>query len=125
MELKGNYYQQEDRRDYTFNACGSSTLLISGDEKQVLHFSGVTDWDTRINNLDIKNISEAGVVFEGAPRVEGSISSERESRIHGCIQLASPSKVSGGYYGGDVLICREVKWENDFEIGGIYMLKII
>ena len=118
MELKGNYYQQEDRRDYTFNACGSSTLLISGDEKQVLHFSGVTDWDTRINNLDIKNISEAGVVFEGAPRVEGSISSERESRIHGCIQLASPSKVSGGYYGGDVLICREVKWENDFEIGG-------
>lgn len=118
LELKGDYYQLEDIRDYTFNACGTGTLLISGDKKQVLHFSGGTDLDTRIYNLEIKNISEEGVVFEGAPRVEGNVSSERESRIYGCIQLAAPSKASEGYYGGDVLICREVKWENDFEIGG-------
>lgn len=118
MELKGDYYQLEDRGDYTFNACGTGMLLISGDKKQILHFSGASYMDTRIQDLVINNTSEEGVVFEGAPRVEGNISSEKESRIHGCIQLAYPPKTSGGYYGGDVLICKEVKWENDFEIGG-------
>lgn len=82
IELKGSFYQT-DEASGTLYGSGANVLLLSGDEKQVVHCKDDDTARVTFKNLSVTNVSEEGVVFEGTPYVEGQFWSERESHIEG------------------------------------------
>ena len=118
LELKGNFYQWEEAPDYGFYASGSHTVLISGNQKQVIHFQENFDKLSYILNLNITNTSAEGVVIEGAHKVYGKCESSRESHIEGCVCKGGYNSQWGEFYNGDMLISDTLNLNDKYELGG-------
>lgn len=118
FELKGSILQDDEATEH-FNFSNGHTLLLSGESRQILHFAETEDfYGSRIENLMVSNISEEGVVIEGAHDVYGSFTSERESHIEGVLRFSKNNVPSEGYYAGDVAIKYSSNFIKPFEIGG-------
>lgn len=119
IELKGSFYQT-DEASGTLYGSGANVLLLSGDEKQVVHCKDDDTARVTFKNLSVTNVSEEGVVFEGTPYVEGQFWSERESHIEGTIYWTGNVLSEKGYYAGNVAFVygKTIRWPGNFEFGG-------
>jgi len=115
LELKGSFYQSEEANAWSYY---QNLFLISGEEKQVIHFKEGEDNISYIGKLKITNISEEGVVIEGNHKVYDSFESDRECQIEGTIYCTGYHMIAGGYYGGDVELIYGGFFYDSFEIGG-------
>lgn len=123
IELKGNFCQSDEAAG-ALEGYGGQVLLLSGDEKQVIHCKDDRMARVTFRNLSVTNVSEEGVIFEGTPYVEEQFWSERESHIEGTIYWKGYVLSEKGYYGGDVTFVssKEIRGFPYFEFGGdLYM----
>ena len=60
IEVKGNFAQKRQGNAYTFNPSGNHKVILSGETLQTVTFA---ETESGFNILEIKNISEEGIVF--------------------------------------------------------------
>ncbi|MBP3458126.1 MAG: PKD domain-containing protein, partial [Lachnospiraceae bacterium] len=115
LELKGSLYQSEEAAQWSYY---QNLLLLSGEEKQIIHFKENEENIAYIGKLKITNVSEEGVLIEGKHRVYDSFESDRESHIEGILYCTGYNLTAGGYYGGSVELVYGRTFNDSFEIGG-------
>ena len=110
LELKGNLYQKDCG---TKNDCSignlhfdySHTLILSGDAKQIVQWHGAEECTyNQIGKIYIRNNSEDGVVFDGAPLICNEIEMTRGQKVTGPIRTYWTVKFVNEYYGGDIVV---------------------
>lgn len=128
LELKGSLYQapSEVRNGYSvgnLNFDGDYYLILSGDGQQTIQWNG-DHTQNQIGCLLIRNDSEEGIVFDGAPLVYHRIGMTRGQRVTGCIRIFGYTGFFNEYYGGDIEIDRRQACylETDVEIDGDLIL---
>lgn len=120
LELRGDFYEEETAY-YSFMARDTHTFLISGTQRQTIHFRQEEDCYnfSYIQNLNITNQFSEGVVIEGTPWVRGRCESARESSIEGLVYKYGTDCYNWGeYYAGDLGTIFTLSLYNDFELGG-------
>ena len=118
LELKGDLYQSDEGSAYSWRYPQGHQLLISGTEKQILHFKNGDGRKPELYDFKITNTSDEGVIIEGTPWIDGKCESSRDSHIEGLVYKASYESEWGGYYGGDLGILDCLNLKNNFELGG-------
>ena len=129
LEVKGDFVQKEkeylyDTKTASFPAEGNHTVVLSGEEQQTVWFSASQN-GSHIANLQIKNNSEDGIVFRGAPPVIGSIDATREQHLQGYLGVSSMEQIKGGYFGGSIVNSGKMSITDDVEIGGDFKVAAI
>ena len=118
IELKGDLYQDDNAGVYKWNYPIGNCLLISGEEKQILHFTSDEGSRNELANLRITNTSDEGVVIEGEVWVSGRCESERDSRIEGMVYKGYSAESWGTYYAGDMAMPDSLTLSESYELGG-------
>lgn len=129
LELKGSLYQAPSEVGNTEYSAGNLNfdadhyLILSGDDQQTIQWNG-DHTQNQIGCLLIRNDSEEGIVFDGAPLVYHRIGMTRGQRVTGCIRIFGYTGFFNEYYGGDIEIDRRQACylETDVEIDGDLIL---
>ena len=119
LELKGDFYELNGSTA-NFRATEKHTVILSGEEKQIVKFSNSGNSKCFFNNLEIRNTSEEGVVFDtssGNPLVIGKIN-DNDHVVTGAISVNDTTSFEGNHYCSDIYINESVTLSNDFKIDG-------
>ncbi len=107
LELKGNLYQKkiEIQYEYTYENMDcdfNHQFILSGDEKQIIQWTGTAR--NQMGSLYIRNNSEEGIVFDGAPLVCNQLEMTKGQKVTGGIRTYDSVEFTNEYFGGDIEI---------------------
>ncbi len=122
LELKGDFYQisssTDDKR--SFEATGEHTVLLSGERKQTVKFDTSSNGNSYINNIDIQNSSEEGVVLDTTssyPMVIGNVK-DNGNKVTGALAISYNATFENNHYCSDIAISSGSSTNSDVELDG-------
>ncbi|MBR6627521.1 MAG: hypothetical protein IKL04_06060, partial [Lachnospiraceae bacterium] len=113
LEVQGDVNIIESNRSCGLRLKGNHTLLLSGQDEQTIGGNGVLE----IQNIEITNESEGGVIFSDKPYVAGRIK-DQGKKVSGYISIGSSTTFEQGYFGGSIYIGKKIDWDDVVCIGG-------
>ena len=112
------YYTEDN-----FQATGNHTVLLSGDNKQVVSFSNPAVGDSHFNILEINNTGLEGVTFNTVAYVTNGLNSTTSEISNSSnIYIAERFSIDDGDWPFDLTIAGSVSLEQDQEVlGNLYI----
>ena len=123
LELKGDFNELYGSTA-NFRATEKHTVILSGEEKQTVEFSYSGSSNCYFNNLEIRNTSEEGVVFDTSsayPLIIGKIN-DNDNLVTGAISINNTTSFENNHYRSDIYINESVTISNDFETDGNFKI---
>ncbi|MBP5222734.1 MAG: hypothetical protein J6Z35_06190, partial [Lachnospiraceae bacterium] len=123
LEVSGDVTVLDTENSRGYFPSGKHKLLLSGEKEQKLMISGSSASSSHVNNLEITNSGEKGVVIEEKLYVCGEVN-DHMNRVGGEISIANSTTFTGGHFGGSisvdqvVSINRNLTVDGDFTING-------
>ncbi|MBR6627768.1 MAG: hypothetical protein IKL04_07315, partial [Lachnospiraceae bacterium] len=122
LEVKGDVTVSNSYSTTGFMGTGSHTLLLSGNAEQIISFATCNEYGMRLQNLEITNESEEGVVIAAKPYVTGHVN-DHGNKVSGYIAIGTGTTFEEGYFGGSIYIVRETWLKDMLTIGGDLEIK--
>ena len=122
LELKGDFYQISSSTDdqRSFEATDEHTVLLSGERKQTVKFDTSSNSKSYINNIDIQNNSEEGVVLDTTssyPMVIGNVK-DNGNKVTGALAIGYNATFENNHYCSDIAISSGSSTNSDVELDG-------
>ncbi|MDE6700659.1 MAG: PKD domain-containing protein, partial [Acetatifactor sp.] len=130
LEVQGDFLVNSTASQKSFIATGSHTVLLSGNAKQTVQFGASSYTNARLNNLEITNASEDGVVFVSTEKttegksyhekviyISGNIN-DHHNQVTGVIGIGAETTFTDNYFGGGINIDQTIKWDKELHVKG-------
>ena len=119
LEIKGDFYQISGSTS-NFTATENHTVILSGNRKQTVKFNDSLSYNSYFNNLEIKNESEEGVVFDTTssyPLAKGKVK-DNGNKVTGELAIAESTSFEENHYCSDIIIVESMDINTDIETDG-------
>jgi len=130
LEIQGDFIVNSAESKKSFIASKAHTVRLGGKGKQTVRFETSGKTSSRLNHLEITNVSEVGVVFESTEKVSqdktwhenavyvsGNVN-DNYNHVTGVISIDENTVFVNGHFGGSVHMNRTVKVDRELHIDG-------